>query len=85
MIKAWEIAEIERELQKRNQEAEQKENETQTELDYYKQEATKIPNLCPQKPCYIELSSENRDMEFVMNIARKHCPTICPKWKGDGK
>ena len=57
-------------------------NQLEAELARYKEQAERIPDICPQKPCYFELSGENRDMDLVMSLARQKCLTICPKWGG---
>ncbi len=86
MLRAWEIARLEKELAERSREKQNKEGELEIELDHYKQEAKKIPNICLQKPCYFDLMNDGeRDKEFVFAIAKQMCPQICPKWNGGGQ
>lgn len=71
MLRAWEIAKLEKELAERSRERQNKENELETELAHYKQEAEKIPDICYRYRYDPD--------ECVHN---DECPKICPKRNG---
>jgi len=88
MLRAWEIAKLEKELAERSRERQNKESELEIELARYKQEVERIPEICRHRPCVFEVSecayrNHKNVWEWVLDWRRK-CPQICPKWRGGG-
>ena len=50
-------------------------------IEALQHEVKKIPQICPQKPCYFDMTAEGRDADFMQELVDGHCMRICPKWK----
>ena len=50
-------------------------------MEALQHEVKKIPQICPQKPCYFDMTAEGRDADFMQELVDGHCMRICPKWK----